>query len=84
MIDGLLLNELKPGEAGRVVEVLSSGDMRRRLQDLGMIPGTKVECLSTSPLGDPKAYQIRGAIIAIRSMDSKGIKVNKLSSGGEA
>ena len=84
MTEGFLLNELKPGEIGRVVEVLSSGDMRRRLQDLGMIPGTKVECLSISPLGDPKAYHIRGAIIAIRGIDSRGIKVSKLSAGGEA
>ncbi len=47
--------------------------MRRRLLDIGMIPGTKIECVGRSPSGDPKAFLIRGAVIAIRSEDSAGI-----------
>ena len=49
--------------------------MRRRVQDIGLICGTKVECVQKSPSGDPKAYLIRGALIAIRNSDARKIIV---------
>ena len=49
--------------------------MRRRLLDIGLIPGTRVECIGKSPGGDPKAFLIRGAVIAIRAEDADGIAV---------
>ena len=50
--------------------------MRRRLQDIGLIEGTRVECLQKSPSGDPVAYLIRGAVIALRTEDSEKILVS--------
>lgn len=50
--------------------------MRRRLQDIGLIEGTKVKCLQKSPAGDPVAYLIRGAVIALRSEDSSNILIS--------
>ena len=49
--------------------------MRRRLQDMGVIEGTNIECVMKSPGGDPKAYLIRGAVVAIRSEDSDNILI---------
>ncbi len=49
--------------------------MRRRLNDIGLIPGTRVECLGRSPGGDPSAYLIRGAVIALRRSDSQNILI---------
>ena len=49
--------------------------MRRRLLDIGLSDGTEVQCVGRSPMGDPSAYLIRGAVIAIRSNDSRGVKV---------
>lgn len=69
------LSELQEGQAARVASLLSAGSMRRRLQDIGLIEGTKVECLRKSPAGDPVAYFIRGAVIALRSEDSNKILV---------
>ncbi len=51
------------------------GMIRRRLLDLGMIPGTRVECLQKSPAGDPAAYLIRGAVIALRCEDSALVQI---------
>ena len=62
------LKDLKPGEKAVVAELHMEGGMRRRLQDIGLIKGTAVECL-----GDPSAYLIRGAVIAIREEDSASI-----------
>ena len=69
------LSDLRPGEAGVVCGLESSGDMRRRLQDIGLIRGTAVECLGRSPLGDPTAYRIRGATMALRGKDARGVEV---------
>ena len=74
------LTELKEGQLAKVTSILSTGSMRRRLQDLGIIEGTKIECLQKSPFGDPIAYGIRGATIALRTEDSNDIVVSYLGS----
>lgn len=63
------------GQTVRVVSLTAEGRMRRRLADLGLIPGAVVECLGRSPLGDPTAYLIRGAVIAIRRRDAMEVLV---------
>lgn len=70
------LNDLKQGQKATVKSILSTGSIRRRLLDIGLIEGTEVECLQKSPSGDPVAYLIRGAVIALRSEDSSNILVN--------
>lgn len=69
------LFSLSEGMCARVVKLRNDGSMRRRLQDLGLIEGTRVECLQRSPSGDPTAYLIRGAVIALREEDSSKIIV---------
>lgn len=67
------LNELAIGETAVVRKLLIHGSMRRRLLDIGLIDGTPVQCIGRSPSGDPRAYLIRGAVIAIRSEDCADI-----------
>ncbi len=69
------LNTLREGQSGCVTDIRSVGTMRRRLQDIGLIEGTRVECLQRSPCGDPIAFWIRGAAIALRNEDSGDILV---------
>jgi len=69
------LTRLQEGQKGIVSTLLSTDQMRRRLQDLGVINGTSIECLQKGPKGDPIAYKIRGAIIALRSEDANRIIV---------
>ena len=69
------LNEICPGQRAVIKELQSTGSMRRRLLDIGLIQNTEVECLGRSPGGDPSAFLIRGAVIAIRSEDCKNIFV---------
>ncbi len=52
--------------------------MRRRLQEIGLTKGTLVECVGKSPGGDPSAYLIRGAVIAIRASDGRGVEVEEV------
>ena len=64
------LNALQVGQSGVVAGVEGEGAMRRRLFDLGLVPGTTVTCTAVSPAGDPAAYLIRGAVIALRRKDA--------------
>ena len=69
------MDRLPEGSAAMVMELLTTGSMRRRLQDIGLIEGTRIECLLRSPAGDPAAYLIRGAVIALRAEDSSRVRV---------
>jgi len=69
------LRDLKQGQTATVKSLLSTGSIRRRLLDIGLIEGTEVECLQISPAGDPVAYLIRGAVIALRSEDSSKVLI---------
>ena len=72
----LSLNDIAPGEHAVIRSLQSTGSMRRRLLDIGLIENTNVECLGRSPGGDPSAYFIRGAVIAIRSEDCANILIH--------
>lgn len=76
------LNSIKPGEKAVVHSLKSTGSMRRRLLDIGLIENTEVECIGRSAGGDPSAFLIRGAVIAIRSEDCKNIIIFNTALGG--
>ena len=71
----LYLSDLAPGEECRVTGLSTKGDMRRRLLDIGLVENTRVRCLGKSPGGDPSAYLICGAVIAIRAADARTVLV---------
>jgi len=73
--DFIPLNILPIGSFGKVKKITAEGKIRRRMMDLGLIPDTKVESLRKSPSGDPIAYEIRGAVIALRSEEASKILV---------
>lgn len=55
--------------------VTNKGAIRRRLMDIGFTEGAQVACLRRSPLGDPTAFTVKGAVIALRREDAAGIYV---------
>ena len=71
----LRLCDIAPGQGACVCGLAPQGTMRRRLLELGLVDGTIVECLGRSPWGDPSAFLIRGAVIALRKADCAGILV---------
>ena len=73
------LADITPGETATITGINLTGGIKRRLQDIGIIEGTKIKCLFKSPLCDPVAYLIKGAVIALRCEDSKGITVKLLN-----
>lgn len=78
MNDAHALSSLEVGKCGRVVKLESSGCMRRRMLDLGIIVGTEIQALYSSPWGDPTAYLIRGAVIAFRTEEASKILIEMI------
>lgn len=73
------LDRIPAGETVIVERVEVEGDIRRRFLDLGLVENTRVECIGKSPGGDPAAYLIRGAVIAIRAKDCRRIFVRRIT-----
>lgn len=73
-----VLSQVPPGKSVRVVENGCGYSLRKRLEDLGLIPGASVRCLYQSPSGSPVAYDIQGAVIALRRGDAEQIWVEEM------
>ncbi len=71
------LEQLRPGQVGEVVGLAPAcqGVQRRRLLDLGVVPGTRIRAELVSYSGDPTAYDIRGALIALRRKQQRWVRI---------
>lgn len=69
----ILLADGKKGQQIKITNILIDGVMRRRLFDLGFVPGATVEVIRKSPLGDPIAFRVSQTLIALRKEESKRI-----------
>lgn len=77
------LADLSPGSVCQIVSMKLNDLLRRRILDLGIVPGTRIRCMRRGPSGDPTAYLVRGALIALRQEDAAQILVRKLPEGEE-
>lgn len=77
------LSGLKPGQEALVVALSPRirGAERRRLMDLGLLPGTTIEVELESVSGDPVGYRVRGAVIALRKNQAQLISVSPVVAG---
>jgi len=69
------LSELYPEEKGIIVKVEGSGEIRRRLLEMGLVAGAEVEMARTAPLGDPVQIRLRGYDLALRKKEAAKILV---------
>jgi len=74
----LPLNQLKPGQKGRVVKINLRGRLRFKLMDMGLINGAQLEILGLAPLGDPMEVKLKGFNLSLRKEDAMMIMVQPL------
>ncbi len=67
------LDALPVGGVAHIFGVERNIGIKRRLLDLGFTDGAQVKCVFESPGGNPRAYAVRGAVIALRSLDAHGV-----------
>ena len=69
------LDKISTGEFAVVVAIDTQISLKQRLYDIGLVPGTKIKVVHQSPSGNPRAYLVRGAVIALRNCDAEKITV---------
>lgn len=75
MGEQIRLSELKPGHTGEISQIAMEGSKKRRLLDLGFTEGTKIKCIGETNFKSPRAYALRGTVIALRTADAGDIYV---------
>ena len=70
------LSQLPLNKNGKIDKIECDEGIKRRLLDMGLVKGTEITPILISPSGDPRAFLVRGTIIAIRKEDAKNIKIN--------
>lgn len=63
------------GQVVTVTEVGGERGFRRRLMELGLVPGTRVELAGVAPLGDPLKLVVRGCFLSIRKSEARSVAV---------
>ena len=69
------LSQLQLNKNGKIDKIECNEGIKRRLLDMGLVKGTNIAPILKSPSGDPRAFLVRGTIIAIRKEDAKHIKI---------
>jgi ferrous iron transport protein A len=70
--------QLADAALGQVVTIRQVGGeraFRRRLMELGLVPGTRVQLVGIAPLGDPMELLVRGASLSIRRSEARELSV---------
>jgi len=67
------LNDLMPGQKAKVSKVVGAGLVKRRIVDMGIVPGTEIEMERYAPLGDPMEVKLRGNHLSLRKEEARGI-----------
>ncbi|WP_406657012.1 FeoA family protein [Methanolobus sp. ZRKC2] len=71
----MTLSNLKPGNKAKVIQVTGKGSARRKLLDMGMVPGIEIQMIRTAPLGDPIEILIKGYNLSLRKSEAEHIMV---------
>ena len=74
----MTLDELDIGKKALVKNICDDCSMKQRFIDIGIVEDTNIECVLLSPGKNPKAYMIKGAVIAIRNEDAKFIDIERV------
>ena len=69
------LKDLQKGERGKVVRIAAPGPLRRRLMDMGVVPGAEIKVEGTAPLGDPIEVTVKGYHLTLRREEAQFIEV---------
>lgn len=77
-----LLSELELGQNARILKVNGSGAVRRRMIDMGIVPGMEIRMERFAPLGDPIEIKLKGCHISLRKEEAENVLVEEI--GGTA
>jgi len=82
-VDHIRLNELKKGQQAIIVQVGGKGAVKRRMMDMGLVPGSTISVVRVAPLGDPTEYLIKGYSLSLRRSEAREILVEIVDEGSK-
>ncbi len=74
----MTLDELKPGDKARIVEVRGDDEAADRLMEMGLVEETSLEVVRFAPMGDPIEIAVRGYHLTLRRVEAKNVEVEKI------
>lgn len=83
MTQTIPLRFLQAEQSGIIQSVTASGELGRRIRDMGLVPGTSVTVIGRAPLQDPVALRLRDFTLTLRNNEADFISVNVDSTGGQ-
>lgn len=69
------LSDMKPGEVGTVAAVNGTGNVKHRLVDMGVVPGTTVRIMKYAPLADPVEIKVKNFELSLRISEAQMIDI---------
>jgi len=72
------LNDLKPHDKGKIIKITGRGPLKRRLLDMGIIPGSELEIVRVAPLGYPVEIIIKRYNLSLRKEEAKQVLIEIL------
>jgi ferrous iron transport protein A len=69
------LRQMKDNQEGMIASIKVTGDLGRRIRDMGLVPGTEIRIQGRAPLYDPVALRVRGATLTLRNSEADYIEV---------
>lgn len=72
------LDLLEPGSKAKVIQITGRGPARRRILDMGMVPGAEIEVIRKAPMGDPLEFLVKGYNLSLRKAEAELIVVQPL------
>jgi ferrous iron transport protein A len=69
--------DLATGQAGRVLRVLGTDDIGRRLLEMGVTPGVEIRRIGAAPLGDPLEFELRGYRLSLRKSEAQHVELEE-------
>lgn len=76
--DGIPLSKLKKGQKAVIAQVGGKGAVKRRMMDMGMVPGSEIQVIRIAPFGDPIEYNIKGYSLSLRKSEASTILVRAI------
>lgn len=70
------LRSMRPDQTGTIASVCATGELGRRIRDMGLVPGTQVTIVGRAPLQDPVALRLRDFTLTLRNNEADLIMVD--------
>lgn len=71
MSTDITLDTLRAGQTGRIMGIGGAVDIRRRLMEMGLTPGTPIKVVRFAPMGDPMDVEVRGYHLSLRKQEAR-------------